>query len=634
MGDVIFEKVQIMSFLKKLDYIFDKKQKRGAAFLMVALTIGAFLELLGVGLIASFVSVLTKPEMIHKNVYASRLYDMMDLKSDHQFFALVTGILILVFVFKNAYLLWLNHMEYKFIYTNQLQISGRLIDCYLKKPYTYHLDKNSAEMVRNVMLDSERFFQMLLSFFLMLTEILVSVFLSVFLLVVDPFITLSMVAILGIFTGAYLLLFKGKTKEYGRINQEYDGRMHQAVNQALGAVKDIKILHREKYFVNEFVKSGEKKMLAVRRNNLLGQAPKYFIEAVVVFAVLVVIMVKLLSGSDINDMIPQLAAFVVAAVKLLPSVSKINNYMNLIIFLKPSADLIYRDIKDTEDMLEFELMDANALESGSSDRAAADSGKENGSDEKSNAKTKYSKGKGKNKSKDKGKKPDDKSSKNIASIRIDHLSYRYPHTERDVIKDVSFEIPLGTSVGFTGESGSGKSTLADVILGILTPTAGHVYYGDMDVHAHPIKWSRKLAYIPQSIYLADESIRANVAFGIEPEDIDDEKVKAALSEAQLLDFVEKLPEGLDTQVGERGVRLSGGQRQRIGIARALYSDPEILVLDEATSALDNETEAAVMEAIERLHGKKTMLIIAHRLSTIENCEMIFHLENGKCNPVG
>ncbi len=591
-----------MSFLKKLDYIFDKKQKRGAAFLMAALTLGAFLELLGVGLIASFVSVLTKPEMIHKNAYSSRLYDAMNLESDHQFFALVTGILILVFVFKNAYLLWLNHMEYKYIYTNQLLISGRLIDCYLKKPYTYHLDKNSAEMVRNVMLDSERFFQMLLSFFLMLTEILVSVFLSVFLLVVDPFITLSMVAILGVFTGAYLLLFKGKTKEYGRINQEYDGRMHQAVNQALGAVKDIKILHREKYFVNEFIKSGEKKMLAVRRNNLLGQAPKYFIEAVVVFAVLVVIMIKLLNGSDINDMIPQLAAFVVAAVKLLPSVSKINNYMNLIIFLKPSADLIYRDIKDTEDMLDFELKDDSALITDNNKAPAASPA-------------------------------DKKGSGSGGSIRIDHLSYRYPHTERDVIRDVSFEIPLGTSVGFTGESGSGKSTLADVILGILTPTAGHVYYGDMDVHAHPLKWSKKLAYIPQSIYLADESIRANVAFGIEPEDIDDEKVKSALAEAQLLDYVEKLPEGLDTQVGERGVRLSGGQRQRIGIARALYSDPEILVLDEATSALDNETEAAVMEAIERLHGKKTLLIIAHRLSTIENCEMIYHLENGKLSSI-
>ena len=568
-------------FLKKLSYIFDKKQKRGAIALMIALTLGAFLELLGVGLIASFVSLLTRPEIIHKNPLLSAVNDMFGFDSDNKFFALVTGVLILVYLFKNIYLLWLNHMEYKYIYTNQLLISGRLIDCYLKKPYIYHLDKNSAEMVRNVMLDSERFFQMLLSFFLMLTEILVSLFLSVFLLIVDPFITLSLVGILGIFSGAYLLLFKGKAKEYGSINQTYDGKMHQAVNQALGAVKDIKILHREKYFVDEFIESGKKKMLAVRRNNLLGQAPKYFIETVCVLAVLIVLMVKLSAGSSINDMIPQLAAFVVAAVKLLPSVSKINNYLNLIIFLKPSADLIYRDIKDTEDMLEVELPDSNQL-----------------------------------------------IEKKADSISIRNLSYRYPHTEKDIIKNVSFEIPLGTSAGFTGESGAGKSTLADVILGILSPTQGGVYYGDINVHQHPLWWSKKLAYIPQTIFLADDSIRANVAFGISAGDIDDERVWNALEEAQLADFVRSLPQGLDTKTGERGVRLSGGQRQRIGIARALYSDPEILVLDEATSALDNETEAAVMEAIEHLHGKKTMIIIAHRLSTIESCERVFHIENG------
>ncbi len=571
-----------MEYLKRISYIFDKKQKRGALFLVAALTLGAFLELMGVGLIASFVSLITRPDIIHKNAVLSGVYDCLGFKDDNQFFAMVTAALIFVYIFKNLYLLWLNYMEYRYIYGNQLLISGRLIDCYLKKPYTYHLDNNSAEMVRNVMLDSERFFQMLLSVFLMLTEVLVSVFLCVFLLVVDPFITLSMVAILGVFSLGYFLLFRGKAKRYGRENQIYDGRMHQAVNQALGAVKDIKILHREKYFVDEFIGSGEKKMAAVRKNNLLGQAPKYFIEAVVVLAVLLVIMFKLFSGSDINDMIPQLAAFVVAAVKLLPSVSKINNYINLIIFLKPSADLIYRDIKDTEDMLEV-------------------THEKEGGDELSGP---------------------------ASCISIRDLSYSYPHTDTRVLSHVTFDIPLGMSVGFVGASGAGKSTLADVILGILTPTGGGVYYGDANVHEHPLGWAKKLAYIPQSIFLADDTIRSNVAFGIDRDKIDEERVWRALGEAQLADYVKKLPEGLDTEVGERGVRLSGGQRQRIGIARALYSDPEILVLDEATAALDGETEAAVMEAIERLHGSKTLIIIAHRLSTIEKCEYVFRVEKG------
>ncbi|MBR5765261.1 MAG: ABC transporter ATP-binding protein, partial [Lachnospiraceae bacterium] len=461
-------------------------------------------------------------------------------------------------------------------------------DCYLKKPYTYHLDKNSAEMVRNVMLDSERFFQMLLSVFLMLSEFLISVLLCVYLLVIDWFITLSVVIILGVFTGLYLLLFKNKAKEYGKENQTYDGKMHQSINQALGAVKDIKILHREKYFVDAFCGFGKKKMRAVRNNNVLGQAPKYVIETVCIGAILSVLLIKINRGEDLSSMITQLAAFALAAFKLLPSVSKINNYANLIVFLKPSVDLIYRDIKDTEDMKSFELSDAAETVTDNED---------------------------------------------VTAITVNGLSYRYPHTDRDVLKGVNISIPLGYAVGLMGPTGAGKSTLADIILGILTPTEGTVCYGNMNVHEHPLKWSKKLAYIQQSIYLADETIRNNVAFGIEDDRIDEAKVWQALEEAQIKDFVESLPEGLDTMVGKRGVRLSGGQRQRIGIARALYDDPEILVLDEATSALDNETETAVMDAIDNLMGRKTLIIIAHRLTTLRNCQMIFKVDGGNVKEV-
>ena len=223
----------------------------------------------------------------------------------------------------------------------------------------------------------------------------------------------------------------------------------------------------------------------------------------------------------------------------------------------------------------------------------------------------------------------DSSADRGGSIKIENVSYRYPNTERDVLSDVNFEIPEGTSVGLIGSSGAGKTTIADIILGILTPTKGRVMYGDMNVHEHPLAWSKKLAYIPQAIFLADESIRDNVAFGIEEDEIEEDKVWQALSEAQLDAFVRSLPEGLDTMVGERGVRLSGGQRQRIGIARALYGDPEILVLDEATAALDSETETAVMEAIDRLQGRKTLIIIAHRLTTIRGCGIVFKVDEGK-----
>ena len=580
--------------LSKINYIFDKKQKLQSVLLCIGLFVGALLELVGVSFITQLVTLISNPEKIHSNEIMQYCYDFFNMTSDRQFFLFVVIALIFVYLIKNLYLLWINYVQYTFVFNNQLRLSGRLIDCYLKKPYTYHLDNNSAEMVRNVMLDSERFFQMLLSVFLTLSEILVSALLCVFLLIVDPVITISVVAILAVFTGLYLILFKGKAKKYGKTNQIYDGKMHQSINQALGAVKDIKILHREKYFADSFLAYGKKKMTAVRNNNVLGQFPKYLIETVCIGTVLLVLVFKIYKGEDLNTMIPQLAAFAIAAFKLLPSVSKINNYANLIVFLKPSVDLIYRDIKDTEDMVNYEIADesGNIIE-------INDDGSQN------------------------------KDTCYVADkISINNIVYRYPHTDRDVLNGISFEIPLGKSIGFIGESGSGKSTLADVILGILTPTSGTVMYGNMDVHKHPLKWSKKLAYIPQSIFLCDDTIRNNVAFGIDKDKIDDEKVWKALREAQLEQFVKSQPDGLDSMVGERGVRISGGQRQRIGIARALYDNPEILVLDEATSALDTGTESAVMEAIEKLSGTMTLIIIAHRLTTIKNCDYVYKVENG------
>lgn len=582
------------NLLSKINYIFDKKQKLQSVLLCIGLFVGALLELVGVSFITQLVTLISNPEKIHSNEIMQYCYDFFNMTSDRQFFLFVVIALIFVYLIKNLYLLWINYVQYTFVFNNQLRLSGRLIDCYLKKPYTYHLDNNSAEMVRNVMLDSERFFQMLLSIFLTLSEILVSALLCVFLLIVDPVITISVVAILAVFTGLYLILFKGKAKKYGKTNQIYDGKMHQSINQALGAVKDIKILHREKYFADSFLAYGKKKMTAVRNNNVLGQFPKYLIETVCIGTVLLVLVFKIYKGEDLNTMIPQLAAFAIAAFKLLPSVSKINNYANLIVFLKPSVDLIYRDIKDTEDMVNYEIADesGNIIE-------INDDGSQN------------------------------KDTCYVADkISINNIVYRYPHTDRDVLNGISFEIPLGKSIGFIGESGSGKSTLADVILGILTPTSGTVMYGNMDVHKHPLKWSKKLAYIPQSIFLCDDTIRNNVAFGIDEDKIDDEKVWKALREAQLEQFVKSQPDGLDSMVGERGVRISGGQRQRIGIARALYDNPEILVLDEATSALDTGTESAVMEAIEKLSGTMTLIIIAHRLTTIKNCDYVYKVENG------
>ena len=556
--------------------------------LMVCIFIGASLELLGVSLIMPLIQLISTPEVVTENGVLSTIYNALNMKSVSGFFIFLVIVIIVLYFLKNLYLSVLYYFQYSFIYNNQLKVAGRLIDCYLKKPYTYHLDHNTSDMIRNIMLDTDRLFQLILSFLNVMSEILLSLLLVIYLLVSDPMMSCTVAGLLLICMAAFRILTKKKVHSYGKMNQEYDGRMHQAINQALGAVKDIKILHRERYFVDSFVSCGNKKMTALINTNFFGTIPKYIIETITVAAIMLVLIYKLMTGTDLNTLLPVLASFAVAAFKLLPSVGKVSNYLNNITFLKPSIDLIYHDLKETEDMENVVIED-----------------------------------------------PDDgaRHSAEPSEIRVEELFYRYPKTDNDVLKGVSFQVPLGTSIGLIGESGAGKSTLADVILGILYPRDGRVMYGSMNVHEYPLKWAKKLAYIPQAIYLADESIRKNVAFGIDDKDIDEDKVWEALDEAQLSSFVRSLPEGLDTEVGERGVRLSGGQRQRIGIARALYGNPEILVLDEATSALDSETETAVMEAIERLHGKKTLIIIAHRLTTIKNCEYIYRVENGNVFPV-
>lgn len=573
--------------IEEIAYIFNGKQKRGMLFLLFAIFIGAVFELLGVSLFMPLLQIISEPGKISSNVLLSGIMDILGLYDTKQMFVGFAIIIILIYIIKNVYLSVMYYFLYSFIYDNQLKVETRLIDCYMKKPYTYHLDHNTSEMIRNIMLDSERLFQLILQFLSVISELMLSGLLIIYLLATDPLMTISVFAVLSVSMIIFMGLTRKRANKYGQINQEYDGYMHQAIEEALGAVKDIKIYHREKYFVDKFSYGGEKKMDALIRTNLFGAIPKYLIEMVCMAGILTVMIFKALSGVDMNSIVPELAAFAVAAFKLLPSVGKIANYFNGISFLKPSIDIIYHDLRETEDMLDLEYKD----ESTAPDVSDAE------------------------------------------GIEISRVSFSYPNTDKNVLNETSFYIPVGKSVGIIGQSGSGKTTMADIILGIFCPKSGYVKYGRMDVHEYPMTWAEKLAYIPQAIFLSDESIRENIAFGIERGKIDDNRVWQAVEEAQLTEFVKSLPEGLDTKVGERGVRLSGGQRQRIGIARALYGDPEFLVLDEATAALDGETERAVMEAIDSLHGRKTLMIIAHRLTTINNCDLIFSVENGKVRPV-
>ena len=564
-----------------LGYIFDKRDKHKLALLTGAIVIGSFLELFAVMVFMPFIDVLQNQGTIQTKWYLKMIYDLLGLQSAQRFMIILAVCIIVVYVAKNVYLIIEKDYIFRFSYNTQMKLSTRLLAAYMKEPYTFHLNHNIAVLQRSVYEDTSRFMQVILYALELGAELMVAAVLVIYLLVISKTITIIVLGLLTVFVGGFLLVSRKYSRRFGFENQGYEGKIFQWMNQSLGGIKEIKILERETYFTNEFGKYWKKYARGLRIARTISILPKYTVEAVSMTGLLVAVIVKLVFGeADMVYFISQLAAFAVAAMRLMPSVGRINEHASNMLYAFPSVELVYHDLTAVENL--------------------------DGSDgQEYRADWKLKKG-----------------------ICVQGLSYHYPDTEEWVLKDVNFTIQKGTTVAFIGSTGSGKTTMVDIILGLLTPVGGVVVADEINIHEQLKTFHAQVGYIPQTIYLSDDTIRNNIAFGVQEERIDEEAVRVAVEKAQLKEFVESLPHGLDTIVGDRGVRLSGGQRQRIGIARALYHDPEILVLDEATSALDNETEAAVMEAIEHLQGMKTMIIIAHRLTTIRNVDVIYEVADG------
>lgn len=566
--------------IHKIRRIFTRKQKIKFLILFVILFIGSLLEFLGVSLILPFVQLVMDADGENSRIL-SLMGKFLSADSGPELLFRTGFLLAMVYVVKNLYLLFMKYVQLRFIFNNRLELSGRLMRSYMKKPYTFHLEKNSSEILRSVTSDVNNLYDLILDGIELTSNLLIIGMLAVFLVYMDPLITFVVVLLLGFCSLLYFQLMRRRTEGCGRRNQIYNSRMIQAVNQALGGIKEIKILAREDYFVRAYEENGRRYASSLKKSQMFQQIPKYLIETVCVCGVLGTLLFKLYTGAESRELVPQLSVFAVAAFRLLPSVNQVNHLLNRILFLKPSIDRIYEDLQE------------------------AGAEKHTGAYEKAYEEL-----------------PD------ADAVCFEHVSFRYPGAGRDILSDICVELPLKKSIGFVGSSGAGKTTFIDLLLGLLCPDSGQICYGQNCIRDYPESWGHKLGYIPQNIYLADDTIRRNIAFGIPDSGIRDEQVWKALEEAQLLDFVKGLEEGLDTKIGESGVRLSGGQRQRIGIARALYQEPEILVLDEATSALDTGTEQAVMEAVEHFRGKCTLLMIAHRTSTLEKCDIIYRIQDG------
>lgn len=576
------KKIKQAGMFSRLAYIFDTRDKWKIAFLLVAVVIGSFLELLGVTVFMPFINIISDQSNIQRTWYLRMVYDGFGFSSAKQFLIALTIGIIGIYVFKNVYLILEKNFIFRFSYNTQMRLSTRLLDTYMKEPYTFHLNKNIATLQRSLHEDTSRFMQVILYSLELVAELAVCLVLVTYLMIVSKSITIIVLGMLVLCVGLFTLLTRKYSRKLGQDNQGYQGKIFQWMNQALGGVKEIKILERESYFTDEFQKYYKKYARGLQIARTISILPKYLVEAVSMTGILVAIVVKLLFGeADMTYYLPQLTVFAVAAMRLMPSVGRINEYTTNMLYALPSVDLVYHDLTEIEDYIEQQNQEVK----------------------------------------------EDWALQN--SIRVQDVTYYYPDTEEPVIDGANLTIEKGRTVAFIGASGAGKTTMVDIILGLLVPQKGVVMADDINVHEKPKTFHAQVGYIPQVIYLSDDTIRNNIAFGVKEEEIDEKAVLAAMDKAQLTGFIDSLPNGLDTIVGDRGVRLSGGQRQRIGIARALYHDPEILVLDEATSALDNETESAVMEAIDKLQGTKTMIIIAHRLTTIRNVDVIYEVGNGK-----
>ena len=572
----------------KLKVLLDRKQKSQMVGIVVLMLIGGVLESLGIAMIAPVMQVVIDPEKVEESRILSAIYNLFNLTSTTQLAAIIMVSIILVFIIKNVFLYFMNVVQLRFVYTNQFATSRRMMINFMQRPYEYYLNADTTVIQRNITSDVNNLYALILSCLQLISEIIVFVCLVAILLSQDAKMTLTIATLLVIVLLVIKFVIKPVMVKAGKDNQDYYSGLYKWIYESVTGIKEIKVAAKENYFINGYADCGAGYVNAVQKYNLYNSTPRLLIETIAIAGMIGYMLFVMAQGTSLTSLLPQLTVLAAAAARLLPSANRINNYLTSIAYFEPFLDNVSENLQD-------EIHDESISY--------------NSEDYRTKSQIE--------------KLPVHK------SINLEGITYKYPNTDKYILNGADMEIPVGKSVGIVGTSGAGKTTIVDVLLGLLEPEKGEILADGVDVKTNYKGWLKNVGYIPQTIFMTDSTIRKNVAFGVPEDEIDDSKVWQALSEAALDSFVKELPEGLDTEIGERGIRLSGGQRQRIGIARALFEDPEVLVLDEATSALDNDTEAAIMDSINRLHGKKTLVIIAHRLQTIEKCDMIYGIKDGK-----
>ena len=564
--------------IRKLFLIFNKKQKRQLLLIGVLLFIGILFEMLGLGILIPALTIILNPNLIKENTSFEYILNFLGNPSSNLIVFYSLGILVFVYTCKVIYLSFLSFKQSSFSSKLVAEISFSLFKCYLLQPYKFHLNKNSSDLINNIQTEASQFTSISQAFIFIVLEITIIIGSFTILVIANP---------LGAITVCFLLLFssylfnkltKNKILNLGVLRQDLGIDLNKNLIQGLNAVKDIKIFGVESFFLEKFKKPTFSRAQALSKLTTLQQFPRLYLEFIAVISLVMLIGINVFQQKPLDSLLPTIGVFIAASFRMLPSVNRILSSMQGIKSAKPVIDLLYEEFKLIKNQELHENFKSNVF------------------------------------------------FKN--NIELRNIGMIYENNEVPALNKINIKICKGETIGIFGKSGSGKSTLVDIMLGLLKPTSGLVLVDNCNISNNKHQWQNLIGYVPQTIFLLDDSIKNNIAFGIPNNKISHDALNKAIDDAQIRELINELPNGLDTVVGERGVRLSGGQRQRIGIARALYKNPEILVLDEGTSALDYTTENNIMKSINAFKHNKTIIIIAHRLSTLENCDSLYEINKG------
>lgn len=599
MNHILKRGINRVNIIKDLKDIFNKyrfilttSQKKWGVVLFFLTIIGAILETMGVSVILPLVQVMIAPDQLMRYDIIKKFMVQFNVNSTKTLVWLIGVGVIGVYIIKNIYLFFLSYIRIKYACKVQRELSVEMMQNYMKRGYSFFSNITVGELLRGMSGSVANVYEALYQVFKLLAELFTAFCIIIYVMLSDWMmalcvVVLALLCLLLVATG-----FKRWTQRSGEIVFEYDGKINKTLLQAFQGIKEVLVMRRQQYFVKTYQDEYIHKQKGTIGKTVAMESPAYIIEGMCVTGLIVMVCIKAITTEDTTVLVPQLAAFAVAAFRILPSLGRISSCYNTFVSYIPGINETYQNFQAARAHDSSQKLDLN---------------------DKIDRNIKHTTGE----------------KRNWKQLNINNVSWTYPGTDKTILDDISLHIKKGSSIAFVGPSGAGKTTFADMILGLYKPQTGNITLDSEDITKLDREWGNIISFVPQNVYLLNDSIRNNVAFGIPEREIEDAKVDRALEQAQLKDFVLTLPEGIRTEIGESGMRLSGGQRQRIAIARALYNDPDILVLDEATSALDTETETAVMEAIDSLHGHKTLIIIAHRLTTIRNCDEIYRIEDGK-----